>query len=294
MCYGGPGLYSVYPNQPTAGTNGQTVNLYGCLPSNGSGYGTLTLNTPSGVTQVGGLTVSPIGQGGAMIQGAVNIAYNAQLGTPTSPPLIGLNQQLNGCNENSNNIPYYITPTCPTSITIANSATENLTSIFDNGRHLTGIGLWTQMQLNPTNGLWSTALSPIYEEVSPVPNSDTCISPRGPINLCGYQQQAFHINTLYTRIDGTQEPATENAFNDEHAAVDFNSPESLLTSINMNSCQAACTQTYFCGAIPLTMYSLNYNLTLGTIDTVPVTNVMVTKSQIGNGRGANTARAEKR
>lgn len=281
VCYS-PEIISVYPNQPSAGMNGQTVNLYGCLPSNGSGFGTLTLNTPSGVTQVGGLSVTSIGnQGGVMIQGAVNIAYNAQLGTPTSPPLIGLNQQLNGCNENSGYVPYYIVPFCPASITIASTTEEKFTDnnyYFFNNHHLTGIGIFTQMQLNPANGYWTNAATPIFEWLSQT--SNTCSS---GYNFCIGQASAFDIDVAFKLWTGPPEvQGMPNIFNDQHVTVDWPSPKNLLAALGKNSCQASCRQDYMCGGENVTSYNIGYSLNLGTVQGTSVTVVTATKTPLGN------------
>jgi hypothetical protein len=241
---------------------------------------------PSGVTQVGGLTVGPAPSGnGVMVQGTVNIAPNAPVGTPTSPPQIGLNQIVNGCNENSNTIPYYLTPACPSSISLAGSGTEDLESIFNAG-YRTGIGIYTEMQLNPPNGLWSNA-TPIYEMLSQ--GSNNCQgNGRTSGNVCTWQLSPFTtINTPFMLFNGTTEPAMANIFYDQHITVDRLPPHnSMLNVLGLNTCQATCNQVYSCGGHQVSTYSINYSYTRDQIQGTPVTRVGVTKTQTGSDMGS--------
>ena len=181
-------------------------------------------------------------------------------------------------------MPYYIEPSCPTSISLAGSAVEMFTNQFFTVGHRTGVGLFTEMQLNPANGLWSSSQTPSFEGGDEILNSNTCY---GSGDLCGYQTHQFNsINRQYTRKDGMLEPAMPNIFYDEHTNIDGENGQplgtSMLNQLHLVSCQASCYQVYYCGGHPVSNYRIDYTFQTSVINGSEITFVQATKAQTGS------------
>ena len=103
-CGSPPSISGVYANEASAGATGQSITVYGCYNTDENGnVGTLTINLPSGFT---GVSQPVIGDDYLSVQQNVNIASDAQLGTNQ----ISVHQSLDGCEWNTNELPYYVTP----------------------------------------------------------------------------------------------------------------------------------------------------------------------------------------
>jgi len=109
-CGNPPGISSVYPDEASAGATGQSVTVYGCYNTDeNDSVGTLTINLPSAFTDA----TDPITTA-VSVQELVNIASDAQLGTNQ----MSVHQSLDGCEWNTNQLPYYVTSSKPVIATI--------------------------------------------------------------------------------------------------------------------------------------------------------------------------------
>ncbi len=103
-CTLGSGIYGIYSDQGHAGTTGLTFTVYGCFANDHSDLGTITLNYPPGFTQTAPLSFT---EGNALqITTTVNIASDA----PTGAGVLSANQDLDGCQQKTNVLPYYVIP----------------------------------------------------------------------------------------------------------------------------------------------------------------------------------------
>ncbi len=255
------------------------MHLYGCIPSDNGNYGTLTLNLPMDITQVGALSVGPAPVGnGQIVQGFVNIASDAPLGSGSAPPQIGLNQSLDGNNNYSNKLPYYLTQWCASGITLA-SQTQEIpfpNSPFWNMGYRTGVGEYAAMQATPITTIWNN--SDVWENVNPVAGSDSCAASVQTSNIC--QFNALHYgyfgDAIRIKLNGAQEGPTNNVLWDEHT---FYSMQDVLSGSGQSECTATCKQWYYCGNNVMGNFSIQYTLDKPT-PIATYTSVSVTKSTV--------------
>lgn len=282
---GGPPIFSIYPSEAAAGTSNQSIALYGCIPNLNGNYGTLSLNLPTGFTQVGPLTAGPAPFGnGSMVQGMISIAFNAPLGTGSNPLQIGLNQIFDGCNYNTNTESYSLTQYCPASVTFGTQMQEGPfvgSEVWNppiNDR--TGFGEWAEMNANPgAPSNWNTA--PIWENVTNVSSgSGACsqtITLPGP-DICSFGASNGMVGgAAWQAIDPLHRlsilPSTENVLWDQHY---YNRTSNVLGSSQTNSCTATCMQWYYCGNTVEGEFSVQYTLTKQS----GYTQVTVSKTQV--------------
>ncbi len=161
---------------------------------------------------------------------------------------------------------------CPTSVTLNNKVPF---SLADNSPpHYSGIGILSSMQVNPptkSNGQnWNHTL--IGESVQ-INNINTC--PSSVPNLCiGHDTFTVGIDPQNGgRWLGLTSPAVDNIFYDWHVGA---STKNWLSG-SQSQCLQTCGQQYSCNGKPVSNFTIFYNLSQGTIQGTPVTNVGVTK-----------------
>jgi hypothetical protein len=159
------------------------------------------------------------------------------------------------------------TNVCPASIAISGSPTS--ITLNDPGAfptYKTGLGISAHMSAIPNNVNWNGTL--VSESVEQSINS--CPA---SWNVCSGS------DTWSLGEDGGSQfghvfPAAGDEFWDFHEYI---ASFDKLTQAGLGGCAATCTQTYYCGGLPLSTYTINFGFTKGTIQGQSVTIVNVTK-----------------
>jgi len=164
---------------------------------------------------------------------------------------------------------------CPSSTTVSTLTPLGLTLLFPGIK--TGIGAVASMQVSDSTGQnWNG--TNVTESL--IQRSNTC--PSWGQNICsgsstfpvgqGYQA-AVSVNGVITPV-GPVFPGTQNIFYDQHTET---SNVSVLDASGINSCQAVCTQTYYCNGIPIGTHTITMQFIKALINGTHVTSTEVSK-----------------
>jgi hypothetical protein len=163
-----------------------------------------------------------------------------------------------------------VTPACPTSTSLSSTTQELLSNVFPS--ELSGMGVVAAIQVAPpiVGGNWDG--SKIKESWT---QSSLYTCPTSPSNvwpqICS-GSGTFTVGTGGQSADGQIFLAQSNIFYDQHT---FDSNVSVLNYSNIQSCTAACVQTYSCNGTVVGTYNFTFQFTKGTVSGTNVTNVSV-------------------
>jgi hypothetical protein len=228
----------------------------------------LKFNTPPGVTQVGSVTVGA----GGVAQGVISVDINAPTGDGVNPPMIGLNQVVDSCNQDSNKVPLYVIWDCPSSLTIGaqNGEFPFVSSPAWNPpvNNRTGVGAYVEMQANPASSnfdgaqIWETVWNTTAGSTACSQDvmwilfkEDICYAPGG-VGLVGAERWLIGIDPYKTDARNYKKSGIHNVIYDEHAYA--RNPNLLGSGPQL--CTASCKQMYYCGPAVLGTYTIQYTL----------------------------------
>jgi hypothetical protein len=264
-CGNAPGISSVYPDEASAGATGQSVTVYGCYNTDeNDSVGTLTINLPSNFTRTTGPVTTD-----RSVQELVNIASDAQLGTNQ----ISVHQSLDGCEWNTNQLPYYVLPSgCPSTISIKSKTQKSLPD-YDHPDWLTGVGMLARMEVGP-EGQDYTGVA-LVETVTPTYNDcPSTIAEYTSFPTIHAGDTAPFIVGSGAQWEGSDYPSVLNEYYDSHKLlVNIN----VLGLTNVDSCVAKATQTYSCGGSVVGTFTLTNTYRKGTLNGTQVTTITTDK-----------------
>ena len=173
---------------------------------------------------------------------------------------------------------------CPASVSVDSQTVIPLAANMDScpgpagscsnfPNYLTGMGIETIMKLSPTNVDWSGLQ--ITEQVSISQNNCPTITPCSGTG--GFEIGVRPYNYAYGQRVSDLPATNRNAYFFDWHVNPY--PTDVLGPPQMSSCQAVCTQTFWCGTTQISgTFTITKNGNHTTINSTPVTQISATKS----------------
>ena len=158
---------------------------------------------------------------------------------------------------------------CPTSISVSKTTSQPLSSDFPT--YLTGVGILATMAVGPVGTNFNG--TQLGEQVTPT--GTTCPSSIASAasfpTASGFSPFIIGNNASW---EGQAFPSVSDGFYDMHI---FKSTSNLLAGTGVSTCQSTAVQHYTCGGNQIGTFTLTATFYAGTIKTIPVTYVTVSK-----------------
>lgn len=139
----------------------------------------------------------------------------------------------------------------------------------------TGVGEYVGMQADPYTTNWGYPTKAfIWENVSVV--SDSCPGQLG--NFCGFKAaNPGYVGDQISIVNGQQGGKTQPTYDILWDSHTYYQVPNVLSGYTGPGCAATCRQSYYCGNTVEGTFTINYELNETALQSMPFTNVKVTK-----------------